>query len=53
MLFFFPLRDEKQLLSGCPKLHQNKLQGQGVQHVPNMKKIKVKPCDDLLDQSFF
>ena len=34
MLFFFPLRDEKQLLSGCPKSHQNKLHRQGVQHVP-------------------
>ena len=28
MLLFFPFRDEKQLLSGCPPLYQNKLQEQ-------------------------
>ena len=25
MLLFFPFRDEKQFLSGCPPLYQNKL----------------------------
>ena len=52
MVLFFLLRDEKQLLSGCPPLHQNKLQEQGVQDVVNRNKIKFKPYGDLVDQTF-
>ena len=29
LLLFFPFRDEKELLSGFPPMHQNKLQKQG------------------------
>ena len=52
MLLFFLFRDEKQLLSGCPPLHQNKLQEQGLQDVVNRNKIKFKPYGDLVDQTF-
>ena len=52
MLLFFPFRDEKQLLSGCPPLYQNKLQEQGVQDVVNKNKIKFEPYGDLLHQAF-
>ena len=40
MILIFSLRDENQLLSGCPPLCQNKLQEQGVQDVVNRNKIK-------------
>ena len=49
---FFPFRDEKQLLSGCPPLYQKKLQEQGVQDVVNKNKIKFEPYGDLVDQAF-
>ena len=52
MPFFFSFRDEKQLLSGCPLLYQNKPQEQGVQDVVNNNKIKFKPYRDLVDQIF-
>ena len=52
MPFFSPFRDEKQLLSGCPPLYQNKPQEQGVQDVVNSNKIKFKPYRDLVDQIF-
>ena len=52
MLLFFPFRDEKQLLSGCPPLYQNKLQEQGVQDFVNRNKIKFEPYGDLVDQAF-
>ena len=35
MLLFFPFRDEKQFLSGCPPLCQNKLREQLVQDFEN------------------
>ena len=49
MLLFFLFRDEKQLLSGCPSLYQNKLQEQGVQNVINRNKIKFEPYGGLVD----
>ena len=52
MLLFFPFRDEKQLLSGCPPLYQNKLQEQAVQDDVNRNKIKFEPCGYLVDQAF-
>ena len=52
LLFFFPFRSEKQSLSGCPLLYQNKLQEQGVQDVVNRKKINFEPYGDLADQAF-
>ena len=52
MLLFFPFRDEKQLLSGCPPLYQNKLQEQGVPDVVNRSKIKFEPYDGLVYQAF-
>ena len=52
MLFFFLFKDEKQLLSGCPPLYQNKLQEQGIQDVVVRKKIKFEPHGDLVDQAF-
>ena len=52
MLLFFLFRDEKQLLSGCPSLYQNKLQEQGVQNVINRNKIKFEPYGGLVDQAF-
>ena len=51
-LLFFTFRDEKQLLSGCPPLYQNKLQEQLVQDVLNRNKIKFEPYGDLVDQAF-
>ena len=53
MLLFFPFRDEKQLLSGCPSFYQNKLQEQGLQDLVNWNKIKFEPYGDLVDQAFF
>ena len=52
MLSFFPFRDEKQLLSVCPPLYQNKLPEQGVQDIVNRNKIKFEPYGDLVDQAF-
>ena len=52
MLLFSLFRDEKQLLSGCPPLYQNKLQEQGVQDVVNRNKIKFEPHGGLIDQAF-
>ena len=52
ILLFFPFSDEKQLLSGCPTLNQNKLQEQGIQDVINRNKIKFEPYGYLLDQAF-
>ena len=56
MLYFFPFRDEKQLLSGCPPLYQkknkNKMQEQGIQDVVKRNKVKLEPCSDLVDQAF-
>ena len=52
LLVFFLFRDEKQLVSGCPPLHQNKLQEVAVQDVVNRNKIKFKPYDDLVNQVF-
>ena len=52
MLLFFPFRDEKQLVSGCPPLYQNKLQEQGVPDVVNRNKRKFEPYGDLVDPAF-
>ena len=52
MLSFFPFRDEKQLLSVCPPLYQNKLPEQGVQDIVNRNKIKFEPYGDLVDRAF-
>ena len=52
MLLLFPFRDEKQLLSCCSPLYQNKLQEQGVQDVVNRNKIKFEPYGNLVDQVF-
>ena len=65
MLLFFPLRNEKQLLSGSPPLYQNKLQKQVVQDVVNRNRIQntgiqeqntgteqFQPYDVLVDQFF-
>ena len=51
LLLFYPFRDERELLSGFPPLHQNKLQEEGVQDVVNINKIKFEPYGDL-DQAF-
>ena len=50
MLLFFPFRDEKQLISVCPPLYQDKLQQHGVQDVVNRSKIKFELYGDLVDQ---
>ena len=51
MLLIFPFREEKQLLSGCPSLYQNKLHDQGVQDVVNRNKMKFEPyCDQAFSQ---
>ena len=42
----------KQLLSGCLPLYQNKLQEQRVQDVVNRDKIKFERYGDLIDQAF-
>ena len=49
---FFSFKDEKQLLSGCPPLYQNKLQEQGLQDVVNRNKIKFEPYGESVDQDF-
>ena len=52
MFLFYPFRDKKQLLSGCPPSCQNKLQEQGVQDAVNRSKIKFEPYGDLVDLAF-
>ena len=52
MLLCFSVHNEKQLLSGCPPLFQNKLQEQGVQDVVNRNRTKFEPYRDLVDQTF-
>ena len=52
MLLFFPFRDEKQLLSSCTPLYQNKLPEQWVQDVVNRNKIKFEPYGDFVDKAF-
>ena len=52
MLLCFSVHNEKQLLSGCPTLFQNKLQEQGVQDVVNRNRTKFEPYRDLVDQNF-
>ena len=47
-----PFKDEKQLLSGCPPLYQNKMQEQGVQDVVNRSKVNFEAYGDLVDQAF-
>ena len=49
---FLQFRDEKQLLSSCPLLYQNKLQEKVVQDSVNRIKIKFEPYGDLADQAF-
>ena len=49
---FFSFIDEKQLLSGCPPLYQNKLQEQGFHDVKNRNNISFKQYGDLVDQAF-
>ena len=51
MLLFLPFRDQKQLLSGCAPLYQNK-QEQGVQDVVKGQKTRFEPYVDLVDQAF-
>ena len=51
LFLFYPFRVEKELLSGFPPLHQNKLQEQGFQDVLKTDKIKFKPYGDLVDQA--
>ena len=48
LLFFYPFRDEKELLSGLPPLYQNKLQEPEVQDIVNINKIKFEPYGDLV-----
>ena len=52
LLLFYSFRDEKELLSGFPKVYQNKLQHQGVLDIVNRNKINFKPYGDLIDQFF-
>ena len=50
MCCFYSL-NEKELSSGFPPLHQNKLQDQRVQDVTNINKINSEPYFDLVDQT--
>ena len=55
MLLFFLIRDEKQFLSDCPALYQNKQQKKkkkGIQDIVNRNKIKFESYGDLVYQSF-
>ena len=52
LLLFYPLRDEKELLSGFPPIYQNELQKEGVQDVVNINKMKFEPYGGLVDQTF-
>ena len=49
---FFHSEMNKQLLSGCSPLYQNKLQEQRVQDVVNRDKIKFEPYGHLVGQAF-
>ena len=55
LLLFHLFRDEKELLSSFPPMHQNKLQEEeeGVQNVVNINKVKFEPHGDLVYQAFF
>ena len=52
LFLFYTFRDEKELLSGFPPLHQNKLQEQWGQDVVNTNKIKFESYGDLADQAY-
>ena len=52
LLFFYPFRDERELLSGFPPMYQNKLHEQGVQDVVNNNKIKFELHGDLVDRAY-
>ena len=52
LLLFYPFRNEKELLSGVPPLYQNKPQEQRLQDIVNIKKIKVEPYGDLVDEVY-
>ena len=52
LILFYPFWDEKDLLSGCLSLHQNKLLEPGVQTVANSNKIKFEPFGNLVDDSY-
>ena len=45
-LLFYPFRDEKEFLSGCPPMYQNKRLEPGVQTVINNNRIKFEPYVD-------
>ena len=42
LLLFYPLRDEKELLSGLPSLYQNKILEPGVQDILNMRQNEMR-----------
>ena len=52
LILFYPFWDEKDLLSGCLPLYQNKLLEPGVQTVANSNKIKFEPFGNLVDDSY-
>ena len=52
LILFYPFWDEKDLLSGCLSLYQNKLLEPGVQTVANSNKIKFEPFGNLVDDSY-
>ena len=52
LLLFYPLRHEKELLSDFLPMHQNKLPGENVRDVINIKKKKFEPYGNLLDKAF-
>ena len=47
LLLFYPLRYEKEILSGFPPIYQK-----GGKDVKNISKMKVQPYGDLVDQAF-
>ena len=53
LLLFYPLRGEKEILSGFPPIYQNKLHEKGAKDVKNISKMKVQQHGDLVDQAFF
>ena len=52
LILFYQFWDEKDLLSGCLSLYQNKLLEPGVQTVANSNKIKFEPFGNLVDDSY-
>ena len=52
LILFYPFWDEKDLLSGCFSLYQNKLLEPGVQTMANSNKIKFEPFGNLVDDSY-